>query len=133
MTKVASACNTWGYLLPSINVQFPADLVTFTEEILNEKLHFMCSVLTLLKLLLLRDKVILCQWSFCRNDQEIVVVYIQFFNVPPLPSIGPVFITSFTVTSGYIKRRVGGRQQFEDKSWAKLSTRTATQYYCINR
>ena len=23
---------------------FPADLVTFTEEILNEKLHFLCSV-----------------------------------------------------------------------------------------
>ena len=22
--------------------QFPADLVTFTEEILNEKLHFLC-------------------------------------------------------------------------------------------
>ena len=26
------------------NAQFPADLVTFTEEILNEKLHF-CAVL----------------------------------------------------------------------------------------
>ena len=26
------------------NPQFPADLVTFTEEILNEKLHFLCSV-----------------------------------------------------------------------------------------
>ena len=25
------------------NLQFPADLVTFTEEILNEKLHFLCS------------------------------------------------------------------------------------------
>ena len=24
---------------------FPADLVAFTEEILNEKLHFMCSVM----------------------------------------------------------------------------------------
>ena len=24
--------------------QFPADLVTFTEEILNEKLHFLCGV-----------------------------------------------------------------------------------------
>ena len=24
--------------------KFPADLVTFTEEILNEKLHFLCSV-----------------------------------------------------------------------------------------
>ena len=24
------------------NSQFPTDLVTFTEEILNEKLHFMC-------------------------------------------------------------------------------------------
>ena len=25
------------------NSQFPADLVTFTEEILNGKLHFLCS------------------------------------------------------------------------------------------
>ena len=25
------------------NPQFPADLITFTEEILNEKLHFLCS------------------------------------------------------------------------------------------
>ena len=26
------------------NPQFPADLVTFTKEILNEKLHFFCAV-----------------------------------------------------------------------------------------
>ena len=25
------------------NPQFPADLITFTEEILSEKLHFLCS------------------------------------------------------------------------------------------
>ena len=25
------------------NPQFPADLVTFTEEVLNGKLHFLCS------------------------------------------------------------------------------------------
>ena len=25
------------------NPKFPGDLVTFTEEILNEKLHFLCS------------------------------------------------------------------------------------------
>ena len=25
------------------NLQFPVDLVTFTEEIVNEKLHFLCS------------------------------------------------------------------------------------------
>ena len=30
-------------------MQFPADLVTFTEEILNEKLHFLCSVSSSLK------------------------------------------------------------------------------------
>ena len=29
------------------NPQFPADLVTFTEEILNEKLHFLSSVKSL--------------------------------------------------------------------------------------
>ena len=28
------------------NPQFSADLVTFTEEILNGKLHFLCSVLS---------------------------------------------------------------------------------------
>ena len=28
------------------NPQIPADLVTFTEEILNEKLHFLCSEYT---------------------------------------------------------------------------------------
>ena len=27
----------------SPNPRFPADLVTFTEEILKEKLHFLCS------------------------------------------------------------------------------------------
>ena len=27
------------------NPQLPADLVTFTEEILNGKLHFLCSVI----------------------------------------------------------------------------------------
>ena len=26
-----------------LNPQFPADLVTFTEEILNGELHFMCN------------------------------------------------------------------------------------------
>ena len=31
------------------NSQFPADLVTFTEEILNRKLHFLCSVNWLIK------------------------------------------------------------------------------------
>ena len=29
------------------NLQFPADLVTFTEEIVNGKVHFLCSVLCL--------------------------------------------------------------------------------------
>ena len=28
-----------------LNAQFSADLVTFTEEILNGKLHFLCSVI----------------------------------------------------------------------------------------
>ena len=27
-----------------LNLQFPMDLVTFTEKILNVKLHFLCSV-----------------------------------------------------------------------------------------
>ena len=28
------------------NPQFPVDLVTFTKEILNGKLHFLCSVVS---------------------------------------------------------------------------------------
>ena len=28
------------------NPQFPPDLVTFTEEMLNGKLHFLCSVMS---------------------------------------------------------------------------------------
>ena len=38
------------------NPQFPADLVTFTEEILNGKPHFLCSVLN--------DRVLLQKQSF---------------------------------------------------------------------
>ena len=34
----------WGELLLRLTLQIPADLVTFTEEILNRKLHFLCSV-----------------------------------------------------------------------------------------
>ena len=30
--------------LQEVNPQFPTDLVTFIEEILNGKLHFLCSV-----------------------------------------------------------------------------------------
>ena len=30
------------------NLQSPADLVTFTEEVLNGKLHFLCSALDIL-------------------------------------------------------------------------------------
>ena len=35
----------------SLNPQFPADLVTFTEEIFNGKLHFLCSVMSILLLI----------------------------------------------------------------------------------
>ena len=37
-----------------LNLQFPADLVTFTEEIHNGKLHFLCSVS------------LEVNWNFCR-------------------------------------------------------------------
>ena len=30
-------------MLPNVNLQFTTDLVTFTEEILNGKLHLLCS------------------------------------------------------------------------------------------
>ena len=32
--------------LVTLTVNFPADLVTFTDEILNGRLHFLCSVKT---------------------------------------------------------------------------------------
>ena len=31
------------------NPQFPTDLVTFTEEILNGKLHFLCSAILFIR------------------------------------------------------------------------------------
>ena len=39
-----------------LNPQFPADLVTFTEEILNATLHFLCSADTVSKVPQLTDK-----------------------------------------------------------------------------
>ena len=33
-----------GPFFSRIRTEFPANLITFTEEILNEKLHFLCSV-----------------------------------------------------------------------------------------
>ena len=51
------------------NSQFPADLVTFTEENLNGKLHFLCSgvadnrgsIMTLLWIIYLR--MVIYKWS----------------------------------------------------------------------
>ena len=42
---VHTAQKKWSFQLriSSVNVQFPADLVTFTEEIINGKFHFLCS------------------------------------------------------------------------------------------
>ena len=33
-----------GNIATAKKIDFPADLVTFTKEILNEELHFLCSV-----------------------------------------------------------------------------------------
>ena len=45
------------YLFSVIKSEFPLDLVTFTKEILNRKLHFLCSDLKL-ELFLFFDTVI---------------------------------------------------------------------------
>ena len=49
------------------NLRIPADLVTFTEEILNEKLHFLCS-----DLILIRQRSTTLQniydGAFCKNN-----------------------------------------------------------------
>ena len=42
--KVDSLHKNWSFPLRISNPQFPTDLVTFAEEILNGKLHFLCSV-----------------------------------------------------------------------------------------
>ena len=39
-----------------LNPQFPADLVTFTEEILNATIHFLCSADTVSKVAQSTDK-----------------------------------------------------------------------------
>ena len=51
-------------------VQFPADLVTFTEKILNGKLHFLCSAILFSLKVLLQN---LCkqkfEWNECVSDE----------------------------------------------------------------
>ena len=48
------------------NLQFPADLVTFTEEIFNEKLHFL-SVLVLQSITKFGKKI-----TFFTNDTHLL-------------------------------------------------------------
>ena len=52
------------------NPQFPADLVTFTDEILNEKFHFLCEIA-------------LC--SFESKNQIANVLLEEWFIKHPLP------------------------------------------------
>ena len=49
------------------NPQETADLVTFTEEIINGKLHFLCSVIKLTKI--------------CKENQMWNVLYIRVYDV----------------------------------------------------
>ena len=60
------------------NLQETADLVTFTEEILNEKLHFLCSVIfcNLFHFPLKQVKYTTAkykEWVWCYGTQERVV------------------------------------------------------------
>ena len=48
-----------------LNPQFPADLVTFTEEILNGKLHFLCNVSNLV-----RYETIFGNWKPFKIDEK---------------------------------------------------------------
>ena len=56
------------------NLQFPTDLVIFTEEILNEKLHFLCSVhffvLILIRKFSSKMSSLLASDRFQTNDNE---------------------------------------------------------------
>ena len=49
------------------NPQFSADLVTFTEEILNGKLHFLCSVSLIITLTMKLVLIVSCINSFQDN------------------------------------------------------------------
>ena len=59
------------------NLQFPADLVTFTKEILNEKLHFLCSENLRLLGKALWDLLVPFLESFCK---EVDISYMQILQ-----------------------------------------------------
>ena len=50
-----------------LNPHFPADLVTFTEEILNGKLYFLCSAIHLSDEFKSKDNI-----NFCNNYKAII-------------------------------------------------------------
>ena len=56
-----------------LRTQFPADLVTFTEEILNGKLHFLCSDITCNVLLLQFWKKLKSKW--CQRCSIICIFF----------------------------------------------------------
>ena len=71
------------------NLQFPADLVTFTEEILNGKLHFLWSEIDTWEKVLICDKE---RWQ-CPSFQKILV----FSKIIFLKLLDPnqtIFLTS---------------------------------------
>ena len=56
--------------------QFPADLVTFTEEIFNGKLHFLCSVTTIH----LKKPLILCTVRLWICAKPNILLYKEFMD-----------------------------------------------------
>ena len=61
------------------NPQFPADMVTFTEEIINGKLHFLCSEFFLFFLTAFLDELLF--WTFFLKKGQ--VYWFKFINVQP--------------------------------------------------
>ena len=50
------------------NPQFPVDLVTFSEEMLNGKLHLLCSVI---------QRACLLKWSFFTKIYSFIYLFIE--------------------------------------------------------
>ena len=73
-----------------LNPQFPADLITFTEEILNGKLHFLCSVTFITVLPFSFAMILLCS---CLSSKKSSVKNHNFQNIPSAEKLAAFFLT----------------------------------------
>ena len=75
-----------------VNSQFPVNLVIFTEEILDGKIHFLCSAIILIVKLLLRK----CNFKNTQNNKanfdapcKVVLLFILFDSLYMIMSLLP--------------------------------------------